>query len=90
LYQTSYTRKLKLQGHVDDCHIARISAQVDGRVSRLWVQGGEWIEKCSVVAEIVWGTKESIHTREQILAELERQFIELSLEKSALVKLHKK
>ena len=90
MYQTSYTRKLKLQGHVDDCHIARISAQVDGRVSRLWVQGGEWIEKCSVVAEIVWGTKESFHTREQILAELERQFIELSLEKSALVKLHKK
>jgi len=88
LYETSYTRKLELQGHVDDRHIARISAQVDGRVSRLWVQEGEWIEKGSVVAEIAWGTKESIHTREQLLAELERQFIELSLEKSALIKLH--
>jgi multidrug resistance efflux pump len=81
LHQTNYTRKIELQSHVDDRHI---STQVDGRVSRLWVQEGEWIEKGSVVADIAWGTKESIYTRKELLAELERQYIQLSLEKSAL------
>lgn len=80
---STYTRKQALYGHIDSHHVASVSASGYGRIKTLQVTEGNQVDVGMPLAILSRGNEIESEARRDLLAEVEKQFIQTARDKKS-------